>query len=158
MAMFKTLRARRVADLTLLGFAPWEAAVLSKQPKSVWTNAPYFKQMASARSAEYTRWLKAGKSEKAWQTHILIRYNMKNYTGKYGAKKRSPTAVYNMVEVWKKDFKGKNPDYKSPKELKKRDYTHHDDAMAKFREKHTSNSRSKEERRHARFVPYKNAN
>ncbi len=136
MPQFKRLRQQRFNDLRLLGLLDFEAKELSKQPKSVWDKAPYFKAMAQARYDEFRRWLKAGKTPKAWVTHILIRYNQKNWAGKYGAKKRSPTAVYNMVEPWKQAYKAKHPEYQSPKELRKRDYSSHDAAMKRWRQIH----------------------
>jgi hypothetical protein len=147
---FKTMRQRRYDGAILLGATSWEAAIISKMPK----NVPYIKPLLAQRSALRNSPKNKGLTAKEWDTRIVRMYVGKKWI-KGNAKKRSAYSVWNMINAVGDAYKAKNPDYKSPRTSKKRDYTTHDTAMDSFRQRHGKGSRADKIR--AGQIPYKPA-
>lgn len=100
--MFRPLRQRRFEDLQALGYLRYEAVELSKMPRSI----PYLREMVAKRANEHSRYIKSGKTESEWKTHILRRYPMKGY-----GKAKEAGAVWAMVREVEEPYKKAHPEY-----------------------------------------------
>jgi hypothetical protein len=101
---YRQKRQLRYDDLKAIGFEPYEAAILSKLPRSI----PYLKEMARERAAEYSRFIRAGKTAAEFRTHILRRYNAKGWkTTNFS----DPNTVWTMLRDYEKPYKERHPEY-----------------------------------------------
>ena len=112
---YKTLRESRYQDLRQIGFAQFEARILSKIPRKT----PYMKDLAVERAKEYARFQKTGKPEKEWETHILRRYHAKGWVMR-GNKVRSASSVYAMLREKRDVMLPKYPKYQAPSKLREK--------------------------------------
>ena len=95
-------RQARYTDLLSLGFTRIEAQELSAMPRSI----PYLRELVQKRAAEHSRYIKSGKTESEWVTHIKRRYPMKGY----GTQKEK-ASVWAMLRETEKPWKEKHPEY-----------------------------------------------
>jgi hypothetical protein len=98
----RPMRQSRYRDLLSLGFLGFEAREFSVMPRSI----PYLKEMAAESYTEKKRWIRAGKTEAEWITHIRRRYPMKDW-GRAGDK----GAAWAMLRDTEKPWKERHPDY-----------------------------------------------
>lgn len=116
---YKTLRERRYQDLRLIGFLPFEARILSKVPRKT----PYMRDIGTERAKEYSRWLKSGKSDKEWETHVLRVYRAKGWT-RQGQKVKSASSVYAFLRARREAMLPQYPEYASPSRVREKRFRH----------------------------------
>lgn len=112
---FKTRRQRRYRVLREAGFLPFEAQSLSR----VTFQTPYFDAMIRSRYRELKTALREDISQAEWRRIIHRRYRDNGWYEVGDPRKRSPFA---MLRDFEEKYRGKNPNYKSPWEKRKKSW------------------------------------